>query len=130
MSKEDTRNHYGGRGISICKRWRKNFVCFYKWSLSNGYKNILIIDRKNNNGNYTPKNCRYTTRKVNNSNTRRSRYWIVFGKKFSSAKQASKYHNVDRQTIGNWCLGHGKGKYTYPPRPNCSTIRKYKNADN
>jgi len=54
--------HYGGRGISVCTAWN-NFTVFQRWALSSGYDSKLTIDRKNTNGNYTPHNCRWATRK-------------------------------------------------------------------
>lgn len=63
-------SHYGGRGISICKEWRRDFVCFYEWALSNGYDDNLSIDRIDVNGNYEPSNCRWTTQSVQTRNTR------------------------------------------------------------
>lgn len=62
---------YGGRGITICKDWRENFINFYIWSINNGYDNSLSIDRKNNDGNYEPSNCRWTTKEVQSRNTRK-----------------------------------------------------------
>lgn len=60
---------YGGRGISVCGRWQG----------PNGYSNFLadmgrcppnfVIDRTDNNGNYTPKNCRWVSRKISARNT-------------------------------------------------------------
>lgn len=65
---------YGGRGIKVCDEWLENPSSFFEWALNNGYKRGLHIDRENNNGNYDPSNCRWVTRKVNNRNTRRSKY--------------------------------------------------------
>ncbi len=61
---------YGGRGIKISKEWEK-WIVFKTWSLNNGYKNNLSIDRINNNGNYESNNCRWTTKDIQGQNTRR-----------------------------------------------------------
>jgi hypothetical protein len=64
----------------VCKKWN-SFVTFNKWAISHGYADDLQIDRKNNNGNYSPFNCRFVTCKVNQNNRRDSHYIIAFGEK-------------------------------------------------
>lgn len=52
---------YGAKGIKICDEWLDNPLSFEEWSLANGYKDNLSIDRKNENKNYCPENCRWIT---------------------------------------------------------------------
>ena len=66
-------NNYGGRGIKICDEWLNDFGKFYDWTINNGYKEGLTIDRINNDGNYEPSNCRWITRAEQNRNQRKSK---------------------------------------------------------
>lgn len=61
---------YGLRGITICDEWKNDFKAFYDWSIENGYIDGLTIDRRNNDGNYEPSNCRWTTNSVQSQNIR------------------------------------------------------------
>lgn len=68
----DSRYHrYGGRGITVCDEWKDDFSVFYEWAIANGYSDELTIDRKNNDGNYTPDNCKWADAKeqCNNRST-------------------------------------------------------------
>lgn len=85
--------NYGGRGISVCQSWSKDFKCFYKWALSNGYKNGLQLDRRNNNGNYTPKNCRFVTTAVNSTN-KRNTLWLTINNDKRSVSEWAKVLNI------------------------------------
>ncbi len=61
---------YIKRGITVCPTWRKSFLSFYKWAIKNGYQKDLELDRSNNDGNYSPRNCRWITHKENMQNSR------------------------------------------------------------
>ena len=61
--------NYGGRGITICEDWL-DIHNFYDWAISNGYSDELSIDRIDNDGNYEPSNCRWTTKIIQARNTR------------------------------------------------------------
>lgn len=56
---------YGKKGIRICDEWLMSFTDFEKWSLENGYKEGLSIDRINENKDYCPENCRWVTLEEN-----------------------------------------------------------------
>ena len=62
-SKSSFKN-YAGKGIIVCEDW-KVFGNFRDWALSNGYKEGLTIDRKNNDIGYCPKNCQFAMLKYN-----------------------------------------------------------------
>jgi hypothetical protein len=59
---------YGGRGISVCIEWLEDRAKFFEWALNNGWKEGLQLDRRDNDGNYTPDNCRFVTAAVNSEN--------------------------------------------------------------
>lgn len=63
---------YGGRGITVCDRWRDDVAAFIA---DMGAKPSALheLDRKDNDGGYEPSNCRWVLRKENNRNRRSNR---------------------------------------------------------
>lgn len=82
----DAYPRYGGRGIKICEEWLE-FIPFYEWAMANGYRDDLTLDRKDNDGDYEPSNCRWVTMKLQ-ANNRRSNKKITY--------------NNETKTIAEW----------------------------
>lgn len=62
-------HNYGGRGIRMCDRWRNSF---HDWLVDMGPRPSKghSIDRIDNDGIYEPSNCKWSTAKEQNANTR------------------------------------------------------------
>ena len=80
--------NYGGKGVKI---EFKSFGEFYEWSIDNGYKIGLTIDRINNDDNYKPSNCKWSTRleQAQNRSSRPNKHKLAGikkrGKRFMSS---------------------------------------------
>jgi hypothetical protein len=69
--------NYGGRGIKVCDDWH-DYKKFKAWALESGYDKDApygqcTLDRKDNNGDYEPSNCRWVDMKTQANNRRVAR---------------------------------------------------------
>lgn len=83
-------HRYGGRGITVCNEW-KDFDNFANWALQNGYDDALSLDRIDNDGNYSPSNCRWVTKKQQHNNTSTNRFETIDGVTKTIAEWADEY---------------------------------------
>lgn len=105
---------YGGRGITICKRWHKfeSFLGDMGERPSN-----LTLERIDNNGNYEPKNCRWATRLEQSKNTRKNVFVL---------------HKGSRKHLAEWSRVTGIDHRILSRETKCGrtlgdTIKKYGN---
>ena len=81
---------YGAMGVRVCDEWRYDFVAFYNWAISNGWGKGLNLDKDTNGDGklYSPENCLFVTRYVNNRSTTRT-IFITYGNRTATLKEWS-----------------------------------------
>ena len=89
--------HYGAKGIRVCKEWY-DFETFRKWAMSHNYSDKLTIDRVDNNGDYSPENCRWVDMKTQLRNTTRNKL-ITFRGETHCMKDWSDILGINYRTL-------------------------------
>ena len=87
---------WGGRGVKFCDRWL-NFKNFYD-DMSPTYQKGLTIDRIDNDGDYSPDNCRWATHKEQANNQRSNRV-LEFNGKNQTLAQWSEELNINYDAL-------------------------------
>lgn len=103
--------NYGGRGISVCDEWKRNFLTFKEWAISNGWsenkpgkqQSLDIIDT---NGNYEPSNCRFVSMKTQENNRRNSLQFNYNGLTFTLLELSQRF-NIPRCTLYDRIVKYG-----------------------
>ena len=86
---------YGGRGIKVCERWQR-FENFY--ADMGDPPAGMSIDRIDNDGDYTPANCRWATPQMQ-ANNRRSNRIIHYQDTPYTVMELSRLTGVNRRTL-------------------------------
>ena len=91
--------NYGARGITVCERWKDSFENFLA-DMGPRPSPEHSLDRIDNEGDYTNENCRWTTRDIQNRNSRHNSMLEAFGKRMC-AKDWARSIGVHEATIHN-----------------------------
>ncbi len=102
-NKDESYQHYGNRGISVCKQWRHSFITFFK---DMGLKPFpkAQIDRIDNDGNYEPNNCHWVTAA---GNCRNKETTILTMGKAKEIRSLYKQGNISYAKLGVMYGVHG-----------------------
>jgi len=87
---------YGGRGITVCERWQESFQNFI--ADMGEPPPGTSIDRRENDGNYEPANCRWATRAQQARNKRSNRI-ITYGRKSMCLKDWANSLGIDQASL-------------------------------
>lgn len=96
-------HRYGGRGITVCDRWLNGedglsgFECFLE---DMGLKpdGNFSIERKDNDAGYSPENCFWASKTVQNRNSSSTRYVEIEGERISFAEAVERFGKVSYAT--------------------------------
>jgi hypothetical protein len=104
--------NYGGRGITVCDEWKNDFSRFLE-DMRNRPNEEFTLERIDNDGDYTPENCIWASRKSQSRNRRVTKVWVVHGKEYETYRDAAKDLGLNRQVVFER-FNNMPGYYSYP----------------
>lgn len=101
-------HRYGGRGITMCEAWLRSPLAFFTWAEEHGYEEHLTVERIDNNGSYSPENCRWATPTEQQRNTSKNRIICYKGECKSLAEWAEltgiRYETLASRLRSGWSI--------------------------
>lgn len=88
---------YGGRGVTVCAKWRQNFSNFYT-DMGPRPTSKHTLERIDNNSGYCPENCRWATRTEQSRNTTRN-LWVKYRGEWMTLVDAAACVGVARASL-------------------------------
>lgn len=89
--------NYGGRGIAVCDRWAESFENFWA-DMGPSYQGGLSLDRIDNDGPYSPQNCRWVSAEAQ-ANNRRGNVFLDTPKGRLTVAQAARAFRISTTTL-------------------------------
>ena len=97
--------YYGGKGVTICDEWLLSFENFFDWAINNGYNENLTIDRIDSEKEYSPDNCKWSTKKEQAYNRSMSVKLTLNGRTMYMTEWAEEL-GIDKKTL-SWRYRNG-----------------------
>jgi hypothetical protein len=94
---EPTYPYYGGRGITVCEDWRLSFAFFWA-DMGPRPSPRHSLDRIDNDGPYSPDNCRWATRSEQSGN-RRNNITLTHNGETTFAKEWARRVGLSYETL-------------------------------
>jgi hypothetical protein len=126
----DPKNHafprYGGRGISVCPPWIDSFSAFYT-DMGPRPSARHSLERRNNDGPYSPDNCIWATPDIQSRNTSRNRF-VSIGDRTACVEDWLHLLGLSRSTF-HYRVNHGMSAYDALITPKWAGNRRRPKSD-
>jgi hypothetical protein len=124
-------HNYGGRGIKVCERWMNSFENFYA-DMGNRPEG-MSLDRIDNDGDYCPDNCKWSSHVEQGANQRTNRFIEHDGERLTLAQWSRRTglskHTIRRRLIKGWSIEKTLNTPLHATRKNQLNASKLKEAD-